>query len=229
MDIVYVLKSENFTDNELKYSLRSLEKYGFNYNRIFLIGGKPSSLNYDKISYLYFPDISNVCEFSVYMKIVFLCCKSDVSENFILFNDDYYLLKPINLSCIPYYYKRQEISLIYRHQNTFNEMAILTRKFLLKHNKNIFDFKPHYPIIYNKLKILELTSLYKQSFKISPLGLSLRDLYCNWFNVENKVYKDDNKIINSDNFNFNSIDVDLISGSNNPSDKENMFLNNKFF
>lgn len=227
MDIVYVLKNDNNYE-DLRNSLRSLERYGENYDRVFIIGGRPDFLDYSKIIHFDFVDDYEVAEYNVFKKLVYISQNTDISEDFILFNDDFYLLKPINLNTIPYYFKRNEIATVYSSTNTFNDMAMITRDFLLKNNKRIYDFKVHYPIIYNKSKIQELVPLFQESFKISPLGLSIRDLYCNWHNVPNKVFKKDNKIMTNTNFYEFIKGLDLFSGSNNPKEEEKQFLDYKF-
>jgi hypothetical protein len=231
MDIVYVLKNEpsDWQDNEIRYSLRSLERFGRNYDRVFLVGGKPDFLDYNKIIHLAHQDKYAVPDYNVFLKLIYACSNSDISENFVLFNDDFYLLRYISLRTIPYYYKREEISTIYGNKNTFNDTALLTREFLLKYNKPIFDFKPHYPIIYNKTKLQSLIPLFAEGFKISPLGLSLRDLYCNWHKVPNKIYKKENKMIGKNVIITRFIKrLDLFSGSNSARKDEKIFLKNKF-
>lgn len=231
MDIVYVLKNEpsDWQDNEIRYSLRSLERFGRNYDRVFLVGGKPDFLDYNKIIHLAHQDKYAVPDYNVFLKLLYLCSNSDVSENFILFNDDFYLLRYISLRNIPYYFKREEISTAYANNNTFNEMALRTREFLLKHKKPIFDFKPHYPIIYNKTKLQALVPLFAEGFKLSPLGLSLRDLYGNWHNVPNKVYKKENKLLNKRVPITRFIKrLDLFSGYNSARPDEKIFLQNAF-
>lgn len=231
MDIVYVLENTptDWADNEIRYSLRSVDVFGHRYNKMFIIGGKPNFINYNKVNHLSYEDNHEVAEYNVFKKLIYLVDNSNVSEDFILMNDDFYLLKPIDLSTIPYYYKRQEISTVYANQNTFNDMAMITREFLLKNNKPIYDFKPHYPIIYNKHKLKGLVPLFEESFKISPLGLSLRDLYGNWYDVPNKTYRKENKILSS-NINFYKFirKLDLFSGSNSATEIEKNFLVHNF-
>ncbi len=44
IDLVYILgKGSKWSDNEIRFSLRSIEKY-FDYRKIFIIGEKPESL-----------------------------------------------------------------------------------------------------------------------------------------------------------------------------------------
>ncbi|MDD5022530.1 MAG: hypothetical protein PHR82_10460, partial [Endomicrobiaceae bacterium] len=160
----------------------------------------------------------------------YLCDNSDISNDFIVFNDDFYLLDIIDFSKIPYYFKNNQISLKYFKNNSFNEMAIRTRQFLFEKGKSLYDFKVHYPIIYNKVKLRYLIPLFKESFKNSGLGLSLRDLYGNWHNVSDKVFMEDNKIgINERYFDYYLKKFNLISGSNDPSDYEKEFLMKKYY
>ena len=50
MDVLYILGNGSpFYNDELKYSLRTLERFGSNIDRLILVGEKPSFLNYDKV------------------------------------------------------------------------------------------------------------------------------------------------------------------------------------
>lgn len=223
MDLVYVLKNDGKYE-DLKYSLRSLDKYGKGYDRVFIIGGRPDFLDYSKVIHSDYTDNNRFGCINVFKKLIFISKQTDISEDFILFNDDFYLLKEIDLSNIPYYYKRREIALFYKSNNTYNEMAKRTREFLLKNNKSIYDFKLHYPIIYNKNKLVELMPLFENSLRFSDLGLSIRDLYCNWHNIDNKARSKENKVMPYTNFYEFIKDLDLFSGSNNPKEEEQCFL-----
>ena len=57
IDILYIVGTGSHWNNyELRYSLRTLEKYGKNIGRVFVSGANPGFLS-DKIIYINIPDI----------------------------------------------------------------------------------------------------------------------------------------------------------------------------
>lgn len=91
-DIVYFVK-ESQENPELTYSLRSVEK-NFPYARIWFYGGCPENLQPDyhvhsrQISLTKYSNVSNMLQLA--------CCNKDISEDFWLFNDDFFILKKLD-------------------------------------------------------------------------------------------------------------------------------------
>ena len=53
MDILYVVGTgSKWDNNELRYSLRSIDKYGINIDRVFIVGTKPDFCDGKSISKL---------------------------------------------------------------------------------------------------------------------------------------------------------------------------------
>ena len=89
-DIVYLLKND-YDSEELKYSLRSVCK-NFPYRKIFFIGGKPEGITPDVYIEDEQPGRSKWEKSTHSLK---LALESDeITENFWLFNDDFFVMKP---------------------------------------------------------------------------------------------------------------------------------------
>ena len=57
MDIVYIIgKGSKWNNQELKYSLRSIAKYGINIGKVFIVGYKPNFVS-DEVIYIPCDDI----------------------------------------------------------------------------------------------------------------------------------------------------------------------------
>ena len=91
-DVVYILKRELDTD-ELKYSLRSVEK-NFPINRVWFIGGQPKG--FQNIVRLQHEQIGN-CKWELIRSSMWKAVNAeDLTEEFFLFNDDFFVMKPVD-------------------------------------------------------------------------------------------------------------------------------------
>lgn len=197
MDIVYVfsLDRSNWRGQELVYSLRSLMQYGKNFDRIFIIGKLPYNLQEDKKRLFCIPEEDNKFYFgnrNIANKLLSVSERKEISDNFIMFNDDYFLTKEIDFKKLPYYYQydlsekiknRREQDLYYRAmKNTYLHLTKLGLPTL--------HFDIHYPIVYNKKLIKEIINSVNWE---SNGGYVIKSLYCNTLKIEG-IYKEDVKI-----------------------------------
>lgn len=107
MDILYTLgRGSKWQDNELRYSLRSISKYGKNVGRIFICGDWcPGFVDRDKVTFIrcaqpYKDKFSNIL-----YSIVYACEHSDISEDFLLSSDDHFYMQPTDFDNYPYWLK----------------------------------------------------------------------------------------------------------------------------
>jgi hypothetical protein len=99
VDVVYTLSSESRHDDiELRYSLRSLQKYAKNLGRIFVVGHKPHWLT----GVTNIPHVGgHACKDADIINKLRLACESGISERFIFASDDQCLLAPTDLATMP--------------------------------------------------------------------------------------------------------------------------------
>ncbi|HOM27128.1 MAG TPA: hypothetical protein PKV21_06445 [bacterium] len=185
MDLVYLTKREILNDNiELRYSLRSAEK-NLKFDNVFLIGYKPDFIK--NVNFIKYNDIKNNKYNNVYEKMKIILETKEISDNFILSNDDFFILKEYNE--IPYYYKG---TLEYYYMNYQYKESYYYKegiKKLYEEFKNGLFFGVHFPIVYNKEKLKFIIDKYKSN-------TMLRSYYCNYFIKEiNPVFTDDFKIL----------------------------------
>lgn len=93
MDVVYPLRPSPSGDVEIRYSLRSLALYGPKVDRVFILGTRPDWCSDDVVEV---PGVDNLGDkqVNVNTKLLALCESSDVSDRFMLMNDDFFFLKP---------------------------------------------------------------------------------------------------------------------------------------
>lgn len=178
LDVVYILKDT--TDNEeLWYSLRSVEK-NLACRRVFFVGGKPVGLEPDFFIEVA-QDINDKWK-SASNNIKAACECKELSENFILFNDDFFVMKYTD--SLPVYTNgtlndlAAKVTKNYTERNTYIEERIYPAISALKEKGlSIYNFDVHVPMIINKAKMLEV-------YKRFPDTPAKRSLYGNLYNIK---------------------------------------------
>ena len=105
LDLVYILgRGSNWQNNELRYSLRSVEKFVTGIRNVFIIGEKPSFIN-DQVIHIPYKDVYTNKARNIMAKILRACNDSRMTKNFMLWNDDYFAIQPFSAIDYPYYFK----------------------------------------------------------------------------------------------------------------------------
>lgn len=190
MDIVYVVK-ECLECEELTYSLRSL--VNIPHDKVFIVGGCPKNIDTSKVIHVPMLQIGSKYQNTTNM-LKFICEKDiDLSEDFILFNDDFFILKPIDLedlNCCRGYVK--DVIEDYKSRCTMNDYIRGMEQTSIFLNdlgiKNALSYELHIPIILNKKNVLKMFSLPY----LSSIGkvIHKRTLYGNLFLKNSKVIED---------------------------------------
>jgi|ERR1041384_1524423 hypothetical protein len=150
-DIVYVLKARE-KNEELRYSLRSLANIP--HDNVWVVGGCPSWLQNvqhiptGRAEHKWASSTTN-------MKAAIEC--SDISDDFIYFNDDFYCLRP--LTEIPILHLGLVADVVKKHWqpgNTYLHGALTTKRLLESLGKKpVLSYDVHAPMIINKEKMQE--------------------------------------------------------------------------
>lgn len=192
MDVVYVYKHRG-TD-ELLYSIKLVKKY-LPHDKIFVVGDLPHYLKNEDIIFVSSSNIGS--KYNNTTKHLLKVCKDPrLSENFILMNDDFFIIKPITNPEEEFNLNRGTIASVYnRYLKKYGEPTSYSRgmyntmKFI-QDNCNIKDplsFELHVPMVMNKhnvLKMYELPGV--KDIKI----LHKRSLYGNLYITNSKPCKD---------------------------------------
>lgn len=177
LDIVYFVK-EWPTNEELRFSLRSVAK-NMPHKRVWIFGGCPRGIS---------PNIrvkvkqNGKTKWDNVRSMFEIACENkELTENFILFNDDFYVMKPINYIKPGYRGTLDEHIKILEagNYNKLSEYSRLLRRSLLELEK--LGYKPlsyelHTPFIFNKEKMLKM-------LKEHPDWRSTRTMYGNVYNI----------------------------------------------
>lgn len=191
-DIVYILKNDIQPD-ELRYSLRSVCE-NFPHRNIVFVGGCPEGISCD----VYIPHqqrgLSKWERSTSSLRKV--CLDESISDEFFLFNDDFYILKPVDTNNFINFTdgtldrRVTELERNLRKTSSYAKRLKATIIDLKRQNKDTISFAVHMPFLINKRKALEL---------IDGLpGCSMfRSLYGNFYNVP-YIYHKDVKIYTND-------------------------------
>ena len=181
-DVVYILKSDVPPD-ELRYSLRTVEK-NFPYRGVWFYCGCPGGIVPDR----YVPmkqKGTNKWELAT-SSIREICNTADVSEDFWLFNDDFFVLRKIK--DLPYMYRGLLSDRVaglrskYRVSGYANMMRD-TEVLLERNGLGTLDYALHIPMLINKRKAIEVLD----QFPRCPM---FRSLYGNYWEVGGIQAKD---------------------------------------
>ena len=174
-DIVYFVKDARVNE-ELKYSLRSVEK-NFEYRNIWFYGGCPDGLKPDKYQHV---NQNQPTKWERVQHMIRMTARNkELSENFYLFNDDFFIMKPWEYET--YYYK-DLYWLIVRSEgktsgpNGYSRRLRQSVKELEDHGCDTRNYALHTPLLLNKKKVLKTLD----TFPDCPM---FRSLYGNLNNL----------------------------------------------
>jgi len=199
LDIVYTVK-QNKNNDELRYSLRTLENLP--HRSVFIFG--------------YVPDwAQNVIARPMAQKgndkwektadsLWSVANEKDLSEDFVLFNDDFFVMSPVQR--LPYYFDRTLEQRIgdFRKKGMLNSYT--TRLFnaseaLKSRGKTTKNYELHLPMVINKEK-------YKKLWELYPGIGAKRSLYGNEYMVEG-IQRPDCKIYQT--YDHPNLGIDFLS------------------
>lgn len=193
MDVVYILGTgSKWNDNEIRYSLRSLEKH-FPHGRVFIVGELPTWLR--NVTHLNVGDQQPATAGNklrnALKKIRAACEHDEISDQFVLMNDNFFFLKdtqeilPYSLGTI-----QQTLDAHRTKKGYYYDALVRTQKFLQEKGiAHPISYGVHYPFVYDKKKFLEMTG------EVETVGreLSLRTIYGNVFQI-GSVERTDTKV-----------------------------------
>lgn len=193
MDVVYPFKSNGVDNKELLYSFRSLKNIP--HKDVVIIGEMPEWIIKWNVRFIHHDDHKLSKYLNVIDKYRVICDDESISEEFILMNDDIYILNPID--DIPYYSKgtmEEHLSYIYRKHWKSSYYEILKR--VSDKYPDGYSYNTHTPIIYNKKKLKKILDMIWDS------KVSIKSMYGNYYWLKpvlfrKKYWTDDCKLYNS--------------------------------
>lgn len=187
IDVVIPLNNDSPLDNlELKYCLRSIQKYLLGFRRVYIIGECPDFIH--NVVHIPFEDKSKYKQKNILRKILRACEEESLSRDFMFFNDDHYLLMEDFAFDFPYYAQGTIESEIVRCKGDYKQSLVNTMSALKE--LSTWNFDVHFPIKYNKEQFVNVMSFYDWDV---PHGYVIKSLYCNTLNI-NPIMTRDGKV-----------------------------------
>lgn len=176
-DIVYFVK-ETTTNEELKYSLRSL--VNFPHNKVWFYGGCPNDLNPDFHVYV---KQDQPTKWANIFKMFKMACDNDkITKDFWLFNDDFFIMNPIKEE--PNYFDgdlyKRVVTLEDKHNGItpYSQQLRYTLQELEGMGCTTINYALHVPFLINREKGRELCNIID--------GPMIRCAYGNYFKIGGK-------------------------------------------
>lgn len=181
IDIIYFVK-DTTKNEELRYSLRSLKN--FPHGKIWFYGGCPDGLKPDHHIKV---EQDQPTKWANIFKMFKLACKNNnISKDFLLFNDDFFVMKKIKTP-VNYYegdlYKRV-VTLEDKHNGItpYSQQLRYTLQELESMGCTTINYAVHTPMLINREKGLELANIID--------GPMIRCAYGNYFKIGGKDHSD---------------------------------------
>lgn len=178
MDALYYIGGGSMRDNnELRLSLRALEKHCKDLGNVFIVGNKPPFLS-KEVNYIWVDDKYEWWK-NAFEKTK-AAIKACISEDFLLMNDDFFMTGDFEAAKYPYYHrgKMPDCS-----KTQYQEVISNTKKLLEKLGKTTLHYGVHCPMRINGQKYLEMEKYYKEP-------VSARCLYGNLYAVGGQRIED---------------------------------------
>lgn len=192
-DVTYFLSSESqMEDWELRYSLRSVEKFFSSLRRVWILGEhKPRFLNEKSISRIALPDCyKNNKDANLISKLVRASMEPELSEKFVSCSDDHIILRPLNPQDFkPYFTGDLTGQTVWKKDKWHNRMR-RTRDALRDRGYPQRDYEGHIPYMLDKTKI----HTYLNFDYGNPPGYGVFTLYFNTVDTPGAQYIGDERV-----------------------------------
>ena len=182
-DVVYILRND-IDSTEVKYSIRSVVR-NFPFNSLWIYGGKPNDIRPD-----HYVNIKQQGENKwkrVTNTIRTICLNDDITENFWLFNDDFFIMQKIETFPTLHQGTLQERvdKIRKRHgcDSQYSKQLNKTIKVLQAAGLEQIDYALHCPILINRGQAIQTID----RFRNCPM---FRSLYGNHHKIGGQYSKD---------------------------------------
>lgn len=171
---------------EIRFSLRSIEKHLEGFSDVWIIGERPDFLQ--NVQHIPATDPHEIPDRNIMEKVKLACHNPEISDPFLFFNDDHYLLADFKADQFPYYYDVTIWDKIKkRGYDSYGQRMQNTMKHLQANGKPTKNFDIHTPILYRKKEFIEIMDSVDWG---KNHGFVIKSLYANSLNIEGTYLKD---------------------------------------
>jgi hypothetical protein len=158
-DVVIPLSTGSvWSDNELRFALRSLLRYVEDLGRIVVVGHRPAWLeDHPRLLYLPIPDSrKQVKSTNMIRKVVAAC--DHVGPTFVRMSDDQVVLRPVAFATLPAYGQPRVITDATPKGNRYTKLVHKTLVWLRNNGYPTVDFDQHCPMLYDRDTFLRMVA-----------------------------------------------------------------------
>lgn len=182
IDVCYHLgNGSKWQNNELRYSLRALEKNFLDLGRVFIVGVRPDWLS-DEAVYLDVPDRHKHNKDANLVDKVLAACNAGISDLFVRSSDDEMILLPSRLADLrPYHSGDMNGRGTHFWKGGWKAKLRATMNMLVARGFTAFHFDTHIPKVYDRKRFVEVaaTTPYQSN------GFTIDTMYLNQAGLEN--------------------------------------------
>lgn len=192
LDIVIPLKERNYNE-ELRYVLRSIAK-NMPHRKIFLAGYRPDWVKNTEFIEVQAPAGLKYAKSSANTKAA--CLDPRVSDDFILFNDDFFVMnptdeiKPVHRGTARKFHSTYS-KLNHRYRNYRDGISRVRQilEIMGFDDRKLLSYELHVPMVFNKKKRLEVYDI-QDRWPAGDLALHTNTLYGNLFGIGGELAND---------------------------------------
>lgn len=151
LDVVYFVK-DGYVNEEFRYSLRSVCQ-NMQYNRVWVFGGCPNTIT---------PDVHIRVEQTGKTKwdrvrnmFLMACENKELTDDFILFNDDFFIMQPME-KVEPLYRCTLAEHLKVLGEGQYRNLLVESKERLEGMGATTLSYELHVPFVFNKQKLLKM-------------------------------------------------------------------------
>ena len=164
MDILYIVGTgSKWNDNELRYSLRSIAKYGKNVGQVYIVGHKPDWVS-SQVIHIDCVDHFERKHKNMMYKVIVATERCNMSNHFLLSSDDHFYIKETDFDNYPIYSKSDTIR--GGSKNSYEKSMYWTGKFLREHGLPTYQTNPHCNTHFD-------VDIYKKNSELFAKGIQL--------------------------------------------------------
>lgn len=189
MDVVYPLGTGSHHNNlELLYSLRALDAYVTDVDRVIIVGADPGWLK--NVVILPFKDGHACKEANIMLKVKHACTAlQDLTQRFLHVHDDHFCLGPVAAGDVPYWHGRplRQLANALRPGSHYRASLENTETALWLRNLPVLNYDLHLPIVYDKHRFVEINERFDWNTRH---GFVVKSLYANAAGVAGEPFTD---------------------------------------
>ncbi len=196
IDLVYVLGTgSKWNNNEIRFSLRSVQKNLKGYRNIYVVGARPAFLQnviHAPAEDVFDPAVN--ADGNMTYKLLMACKIPYLSDNFLFMNDDFVFIKPVVAAEIPWMHKgdMKDRPAQFWKEQFYRHRLRRTFETLRDRMQTTLQYDYHAPMLMNKHRFAEVMGQYDYA---EGIGLTFRSIYGNTLKLDAEHLTDQKRTV----------------------------------